>query len=83
MGNLRLNAENVADAPCLVTVLLVGLAQRVDVVDAHDPLVLSELDLSAEVVHVTNERSEDDALAGVGLGAHEADDMVCEVGVEL
>lgn len=83
MGNLRLNSENVADAPCLVAVLLVGLAKRVDVVDADDPLVLSELDFSAEIVHVTNERGEDDTLARVGLGAHEADDMVCEVGVEF
>lgn len=81
--NLRLNAKNVAHAPCLVAVLLVGLAKRVDVVDTNDPLVLLELDVSAEVVHVADERSKNFALAGFGLGAHETDDMVCEVGVEL
>ncbi|CRK23524.1 hypothetical protein BN1723_013010 [Verticillium longisporum] len=81
--NARLDAQNVAHAPRLVAVLLVRLAQRVDVVDARDPLVLRQLDLAAKVVHVADQRREDDALAGVRLGAHEINDMLCEVGVEL
>jgi hypothetical protein len=79
----RLNTENVAYTPCLVAVLLVGLAKRVDVVDTNDPLLLLELNFSAEVVHMTDEGCEDLALSRLGLGAHETNDMVCKVGVEL
>jgi hypothetical protein len=79
----RLNTENIADTPCLVAVLLVGLAKRVDVVDTNDPLLLLELNVSAEVVHVADKGCEDLALSRLGLGAHEANDMVGKVGVEL
>ena len=81
-GALRLNSENVAETPRLVAVLLVGLAQRVDVVDADDPFVLRELDVAAEVVHVPDERRQDLAVAGLCLRAHEVDDVLREVGVE-
>lgn len=79
----RFNAENIAHTPSLVPVCLVGLADSVDVVDANNPLLLSELDLTDVVVHVTDERAEDFTVAGFCLGAHEVDDVLGEVGVEF
>lgn len=80
---LRLNAEDVAYSPCLVSVLLVGLADSVDVVYADNPFVLCELDVAAEVVQVGDERGEDLSVAGLGLFAHQVDDARCEVGIEF
>lgn len=79
----RFNTQNVAYTPSLISVCLVGLADSVDVVHANDPLLLSELNLTNVVVHVTNEGAEDLTVAGFCLGAHEVDDVLGEVGVEL
>lgn len=83
LGYSRFNTEDIADSPCLIAVLLVCLADGVDIVDTDDPLVLGELDLTAEVVQVLDEGGEDLSVAGLGLGAHEIDDMLGEVGVVL
>jgi len=59
------------------------LAQGVDVVNTNDPFVLRELDLTAEVVHVLDERRKDFSVSRLGLGAHQVDDTLCEKGVEF
>lgn len=82
-GNLRLNTEDIANSPCLIAVLLVCLANGVDIVYTNNPLVLGKFDLSAEVVHVADERAQDNLLSGFGIGAHEINDSLCEVGVEF
>lgn len=79
----RFDTQNVAYTPSLIPVCLVGLSDSVDVVHANNPLLLSELDLTNVVVHVTDERAEDLTVAGFCLGAHEVDDILGEVGVEL
>lgn len=79
----RFDTQNVAYTPSLISVCLVGLADSVDIVHANNPLLLSELDLTDVVVHVTNERAEDLTVAGFCLGAHEVDDVLGEVGVEF
>lgn len=79
----RFNAQNVAHTPSLVPVCLVSLTDSVDVVDADNPLLLSELNLTDVVVHVADERAEDLTVAGFCLGAHEVDDVLSEVGVEF
>lgn len=47
---LRFDAENIAHSPGFISVLFIGLADRVDVVDTDDPFVLGELDIAAKVV---------------------------------
>lgn len=77
----RFDTKDIAHSPCLVSVLLPGLANGVDVVDTDNPLVLSELDLTAEVVQVSDQGGEDLSVSGFRFGAHEINDMLCEVGV--
>lgn len=84
-GNVRLEAENVADAVRLVAGLLavgVDAAELVDKLDAGHPLVNGELDLAAEVVDVLDQGAEHLAVPWRGLGAHVVDDGLGEVGVE-
>lgn len=81
-GDLRLNAQYVAQPPCLVPVLPVCLADGIDVVDAQNPLVLGELDLADEVVEVPDQRGEHFAVARLCLRGHQVDDILGEVGVE-
>lgn len=81
-GYSRFNTQDIADSPCLIAVLLVCLTDGVDIVDTQHPLILCELDLSAEVVHVFDQAAEDLSMSGLGLGAHEVDDMVGKVGIE-
>lgn len=83
MVDVRLDSENIAHAPCLVSVLLVGLAKRIDVVDTENPLVLLELNLSAEIMHMADEGCKNLTVSRLSLWAHEVDDMLCEVGVKL
>jgi hypothetical protein len=80
-GNSRFNAQDVANSPRLIPVLLVSLSDRVDIVDADDPFVLRELDLSTEIVEMLDQRSQDFSVSGLRLGCHKVDDMVCEVGI--
>lgn len=83
MVDVRLDSKNIAHAPCLVSVLLVGLAKRIDVVDTKNPLVLLELNLSAEIMHMADEGTKNLTVSRLSLWAHEVDDMLCEVGVKL
>jgi len=55
-GYSRLNTQHIANPPRLIPVLLVSLADRVDIIDADNPLVLRELDLSAEIVQMLDQR---------------------------
>lgn len=80
--NSRLNSQNIAHSPRLVAVLAVCTANGVDVVDTDNPLILCQLDLAAEVVHVLDQRGENLAVARLRLCAHQVDDVLCEVGVE-
>lgn len=48
----RFDAQNVANSPCLIPVLLVGLANGIDVVYSQDPLVLLQLDIAAKVMQM-------------------------------
>lgn len=79
----RFNAQNIAHTPCLIPVRAVGATNGVDVVHTDDPFFLGELDLSGEVVHVTDQRGQDLPMPGLRLWAHEIYDMLCEVGVEF
>ena len=84
-GNVRLEAENVADAVRLVAGLLavgVDAAELVDELDTSHPLVNGELDLAAEVVDVLDQGAEHLAVPWRGVGAHVVDDGLGEVGVE-
>lgn len=81
--DLRFHTENITDSPGFIAVLLVSLTDRVDVVDAEDPFVLSELDLAAEVVEMSYQRAEDFSVSGLRLWRHKTNDIVCKVGVEF
>lgn len=82
-GNSRLDTQNIANSPGLISVLLVGLTERVDVVDASDPFLLLELNLPAKVVHVLDQRGENLSLSRFRLRAHEVNDVLSKVGVKL
>ena len=82
-GNSRFNAQDVANSPRLIPVLLVSLSDRVDIVDADDPFVLRELDVSAKVVQMADQGAEDFSVSGFCLGGHKVNDMLCKVGVEF
>lgn len=79
----RFNPQHIAHSPRLVPVLLVCLPNRVDIVDAHNPFLLCELDLSAEVVQVLDQAAEDLSVSGLRLGGHQVDDMLGEERVEF
>lgn len=49
-GYSRLDTQDIAHSPCLISVLLVGLSDGVDVVDTNDPLFLLELYIAAKVM---------------------------------
>ena len=49
---LRFDTQDIAHPPCFISVLLVSLADRVDVVYTENPFVLFKLDLSAKVVQM-------------------------------
>jgi hypothetical protein len=57
------------------------LADRVDVVDTDNPLVLCEFDFPAKVVQMLDQGAEDYSGSRWGLRAHKVDDMLCEVGI--
>ncbi len=78
---LRFHTQHIAHPPCLIPIRPVRLADRIDVIDADKPFILGEFDLAAEVVQVADQRGEDFAVAGLGLGRNEVDDMLGEVGV--
>lgn len=78
----RFDTKIIAHSPRFIPVLLIGLTNGVDIVDADDPLFLGELDFSAEIVHVADERAEDFSVARLRIRAHQVDDMLCEIGVE-
>lgn len=59
------------------------MAQRVDVVYTHDPLVLGKFDLATEVVNVLDEGAKDFPVSRLGLRAHQINDTLCEMRVEL
>lgn len=81
--NLRLNTEDIAHAPRLVPILLVRLTDSVDVVHTDNPLVLGQVDLADEVVQVGDHAGKDLAVAGLGVRAHQVDDILSEVRVEV
>lgn len=81
--NLRLNTKDVTESPCLVPVLLVRLAERVDVVHTHHPFVLGKFDLTTKVVNVLDERAKNFPVSRLGFRAHQINDTLCEVRVEL
>lgn len=58
------------------------LADRVDKVNTGHPLIGSQLDLTGEVVQVTEQAGQDLAVSGGDIGAHGVDDMLGEVRVE-
>lgn len=78
----RFNAKIVADSPGLISVLPICLANGVYIVDADNPFFLGELDLPTKVVHVAYERAEDFSVAWFCVGAHQVDDMLCEVRIK-
>jgi hypothetical protein len=55
------------------------LAERVDVVDTENPFILLELDLSAKVVHMSDQGGDDLSVSRLCLRAHKVNDMLCEV----
>jgi hypothetical protein len=59
------------------------LAERVDVVDTENPLLLCELDLSTKVVNMSDQGAENLSLSGICFGAHKVNDMLCEVWIEF
>jgi hypothetical protein len=58
------------------------LANGVDEVDAHHPLVHRELNFSSEVMEMSDEGGENFSTAGIGLGPDCVDAMLGEVEVE-
>jgi hypothetical protein len=50
--NSRFYTQDIAYSPRFIPVLLVGLADGIDVVDTDDPFVLRELDIPDEVVEM-------------------------------
>jgi len=83
LSYLRFYSQNVAQPPCFISILLISLAERVDVVDADNPFVLFELDIAAEIVHMLDQRREDFSVSRFRFGAHQVNDMLCEVGIEF
>src|SRR4051812_17544883 len=83
--NLRLEANDVANAVGLVTSLVavdIDLAQGVDELDTLHPLVDGELGLASKVVDVADQSTKDLAVAGSGVGTHALNHLGGEVGVE-
>lgn len=60
----------------------IDLADSIDEVNRGHPLVDGKLDLTGEVVEVTDQRAHNLAVTGSGVGADAIDDGVGEVGVE-
>jgi len=58
-----------------------GLADFVDELDAHHPLVVGKVDLAGKVVQVADEGGHDLPRARRGLGADGVNDALREVGV--
>jgi hypothetical protein len=81
-SNLRLQTQHIRDALALIPLGIADLADGVDEAHARHPLVGGQLDVAGEVVQVADERREDLALAGAGLGPDGVNDMLGEVGVE-
>lgn len=81
--DLRFDTQDIAQSPHVIAVLSVCLTHRVDEVDTDDPLILSELDFSAEIVHVSDQGGKDLSVSWLGLWAHEINDMLSEVWVEF
>ena len=82
-GYSRFNAKDIAHSPCLIPVLFVGLAKRVDIIDTDNPFILLELDFSTEVVDMPDQGAEDFSVSRQGLGGHEFDDMLGEIGIKF
>jgi hypothetical protein len=79
----RFDTQDIAHPPCFISVLPVGLTDRVDVVDTEYPFVLLKLDLPAKVVQMPDQGAENFSVSGFCVGAHKVNDMLCEVGVEF
>ncbi len=84
-SNVRLETRDVRNAVHLMPGLVAGIvdvANLVQELHAHDPLVDCELDLSGEVVEMPQQRGKHLASTRSGIGADRVDDVLCEIGVE-
>jgi hypothetical protein len=81
--HIRLQADDVADQLPLVPAVIAHLARPVDQVHALHPLIDGEVDLTGEIVDVTDQRADDLAGASGGIGACGVDDILGEVWVKL
>lgn len=82
MLNLRFQPNNVRHTLPLIANLRANLTDRINEVNAQHPLVNTELDLSCEVVNMSDQGREDLAIAALTLGAYRVNDMLGKVGVE-
>lgn len=77
--HLRLQPDNVTEQDALVAALRAHLPSAVDHVDAREPLVHGQVNLSRKIMNVLDQRRHDSAQSRGGVGAHRLDDMVGEV----
>lgn len=79
----RLDTQDITHSPSLISVFPVVYSYRVDVVDAQNPFVLCELDLSAKIVDMADQRAENFPVSWLGFRTHEINHMLGKVGVEF
>jgi len=78
----RFYTQYITYSPGLVSVLPVCLADRIDVIDAHHPFLLCELNLPAEVVEMFDQAAENLSVSGFCLRRHQVDNVLCEERIE-
>ena len=78
----RFYAQNIRDAMSLVPGVCCRLADGVHESDTLEPLVIGQLDLTNEVVEMTDQRAHDEARPLRYIGSNGVDDRVGEVWVE-
>ena len=79
----RFYTQNIAYPPSFIPVFPVRLSDGVDIVDTENPFILCKLDLSNELVHMFDQRTEDFSVSRFCLRGHEANNMLGEIRVKL
>lgn len=80
--DLRFQTDNVADTVALVTDGSADLSNGVDELDTKHPLSGGKLNLTSEVVDVSDQGTKDHTSTLGGLGSHGVDHIGSEVRVE-
>jgi len=84
-SNVRLETRDVGNSVHLMSGLVAGVVHVANVIQelhAHDPLVNCKLDLPGKVVEMPQQRGKHLAGTRSGIGANCVDDVLSEVGVE-